>query len=291
MSDPDVEQRLAEAQKTIRALLDELAESNRGLVALTAELERKAEESKTMTQQLWQAAKLATVGELAASIAHELNNPLATVSLRLESLLEQAPGNDPRRRALEVIEQEVDRMGALVANLLQFSRRSGMQLSSVPICEEIDKTLDLVSSHLRNRQIAVERDFAADIPMIQADRQQVRQLFLNLFTNACDAMSGGGTLTIRVTHADRRVTVVIADTGIGIPPEALGRVMEPFFTTKPEGKGTGLGLPICNRIVQELQGQLEIRSEVGKGTTVRITIPVGNGAHVAYLAQDGEGSP
>jgi len=241
---------------------------------------------------------LATMGELAASIAHELNNPLGTVSLRVESLLSQMLPGDPGRRELEVVEQETERMGTLVARLLQFSRRGAPQTSTVAVDEEIENTLDLIHYHLRQRPITVKREFSPDVPMVQADRQQLRQLFLNLFTNAADAMLEGGTLTIRVyvqkaesgrqkaeavlalPSAGRRlpsVCIEVADTGMGITPEDLPRVTEPFFTTKPEGKGTGLGLAICRRIVQEHNGTFEISSAgPGQGTTVRVTLPIQN---------------
>src|SRR5574341_2111113 len=204
-----------------------------------AALAAKNEEIKVMTQQLWQAAKLATMGELAASIAHELNNPLSTVSLRVESLLSQMPPGDPGRRELEVVEQEIERMGALVAQLLQFSRRSAPQISTVDVGEEIENTLELIHYHLRQRQITVQREFAPGVPMVPADRQQLRQLFLNLFTNAADAMPEGGVLTIRVgreawasegmgeapahpySHTPTQVFIEVADTGTGIAPEDL----------------------------------------------------------------------
>jgi len=221
---------------------------------------------------------LATVGELAASVAHELNNPLATVSLRVESLLAQVPEHDSKRRALEVIEQEIERMGHLVANLLQFSRRSQPQISRVDVREEITSTLDLIAHHLRNRRISVVREFAPDVPMMHADRELLRQLFLNLFTNASDAMPQGGTLTVHVVagvleSGAPAVVMEFVDTGVGIAPDDLPKVLEPFFTTKPEGKGTGLGLPICRRIVQEHHGTFNIVSDVGQGTTVHIVLP------------------
>jgi len=234
-------------------------------------LRAKNEEIKTMSRQLWQSAKLATMGELAASIAHELNNPLATVSLHVESMLDQTAPDEPRRRALKVIEQEIDRMANLVANLLQFSRRSRQQISTVDVREEIDKTLELISFHLRKQRIAIVREYADELPVIQADRHRLRQLFLNLIINAGDAMPQGGTLTIRVCAADK-VKVEITDTGVGIAPENLARIMEPFFTTKPEGEGTGLGLPICRRIAREYGGELKIASEPGRGTTVRFKL-------------------
>jgi signal transduction histidine kinase len=212
---------------------------------------------------------------LAASIAHELNNPLATVSLRSEVLLAEMAPDAPQRRALEVIEQEVERMGQLVSNLLQFTRRGQQQVSTLDVCEEIEHTLELIHYHLRNRHIAVVCQFAPDMPMVQADRQQLRQLFLNLFTNASDAMPQGGTLTlqVRTDPLSQQLKIAISDTGMGIAAEDLPRVMEPFFTTKPEGLGTGLGLPICRRIVQEHQGNFTIVSTVQQGTTVFITLP------------------
>lgn len=249
-------------------------------------LAARNDELKAMSQQLWQAAKLATMGELAASIAHELNNPLATVSLQIEDLLAEIPADAPSRRALEVIEQEVERMGRLVSNLLQFSRRGAQQISTLDVRDEIAKTLELVHHLLRQRRIAVAREFAPDAPMIQADRQQLRQLFLNLFTNASDAMPDGGTLTIRMSAVKKQVFIEIVDTGVGIAAEDLPKVMEPFFTTKPEGKGTGLGLAICRRIVQEHGGTIDIASEgaPGKGTTVRLRLPGKNKANGDFLS-------
>jgi signal transduction histidine kinase len=253
-----------------------------------AELHDKTEELRAMTQQLWQAARLAGVGELAASIAHELNNPLGTVSLRIEGILAKTPEDDPRHRPLVIVEQEIERMGKLVANLLQFSRAGRDQVSTVDVCEEVTRTIELTGYHLKRRQIEVEPDFAPETPIIFADRQQLRQVFLNLFTNAADAMPDGGRLISRVQPgalppAREAVTIEVRDSGHGIPAEHLARVTDPFFTTKPEGQGTGLGLAICRRIVDQHQGQLQIESEVGKGTTVRVILPVRPDSNVATL--------
>lgn len=243
-------------------------------------LRAKEEEVRATSQQLWQTAKLATMGELAASIAHELNNPMATVSLHIESLLMELPEDSPQRWALGIIEGEVERMSGLVAHLLQFSRRSQQQVSTLDVQQEIEKTLELVQFYLRNRHVTVTRDFANEPPLVQADPQQLRQLLLNLFTNASDAMPEGGTLTLRVRPVEDTIVTEVADTGTGIAPEDLPRVLEPFFTTKPEGKGTGLGLPICRRIVNEHSGTFEIDSQVGQGTTMRFILPA---AHGSYL--------
>ena len=244
-----------------------------------AALQAKNDELRAMSAQLWQAAKLATMGELAASIAHELNNPLATVMLRIESLLAQANVDTPQWRALTVIEQEVERMGQLVANLLHFSRHSQPQRASVDVREELENTLALIQYHLRNHRITVIRQFAPKLPPVHADRQQLRQVFLNLVTNASDAMPQGGTLTLEVSmglqesdvHA---VVMTFTDTGVGIAPADMPKVMEPFFTTKPEGQGTGLGLSICRRIVHEHGGTMELRSTLGQGTTICLALPI-----------------
>jgi PAS domain S-box-containing protein len=240
----------------------------------------KNEELTAMTQQLWQASKLATMGELSASIAHELNNPLATVALRTENLLLQLPADSEQRKPLEVITQEVDRMATLVNNLLQFSRRSHRQVTTLDPRDEIANSVEFVHYHLRNRKIEVTREFTDLLPTIQADRQQLRQLFLNLLTNAGDAMPEGGKLVVRAAAARlndaEAVAIEFADSGEGITAENLKKIWEPFFTTKPEGKGTGLGLAICRRIVEEHKGTISIESEPGRGTTVRITLPATN---------------
>ncbi len=285
---PETKGELEQAREMIRALEEELAETNRGLIALTTELEHKNEELQMMTHQLWQAAKLATIGELTSSIAHELNNPLATVTLRTESLLLEIPPEAPHRKSLEVIEQEVERMSNLVGNLLQFSRRHGQQISTIDVSEEIEKTLDLMHRHLKNHGINVERDYESNAPMIRADRQQLRQVVLNLVTNASDAMPEGGTLTVRVQDARANspgVVIAISDTGSGIAPDDLSRILEPFVTTKPEGKGTGLGLSICRRIAEEHHGSLEITSEEGKGTTVRVVMPSVNNENGSHMGR------
>jgi PAS domain S-box-containing protein len=244
--------------------------------ALSA-LHEKNEELAAMTQQLWQASKLATMGELSASIAHELNNPLATVALRVENLMMKMGADDQQRHSLEIISQEVDRMANLVDNLLQFSRRNHRQVSTVYVHEEIANSVEFVHYHLRTRTIKVVQELSDSLFTIQADRQQLRQLFLNLLTNASDAMPEGGTLTVRANNSSLNqndaVQIDFADTGEGIAAENLKKIWEPFFTTKAEGRGTGLGLAICRRIIEEHGGTIEIESETGHGTTVHMLFP------------------
>jgi PAS domain S-box-containing protein len=244
-----------------------------------AELAQSHADLRAASEQLWRAAKLAAVGELAAGIAHELDNPLATVGLRVEALLGRATPDSPDRRALDVVAHEVQRMGDLVAGLLQFSRRGTGRASTLDVRDELRRTLDLVGHRARRRQIHVAEEFAPDVPAVHADPDALRQVFLNLLTNALDAMPGGGTLILRAARAAiaagaAAVAVEVADTGVGIQPDLLVRVWDPFFTTKEEGNGTGLGLPICRRVVQENGGTIDLDSIPGRGTTARVLWPV-----------------
>jgi len=161
-------------------------------------------------------------------------------------------------------------------------------VSTVNVPDEVQKTIELTEPHLRRRGIEVTPEFHPTVPDIFADRQQLRQVLLNLFTNAGDAMPKGGRLTLRVRPGTlpggrSGVLIEVEDTGAGIPKDVLPRVFDPFFTTKEEGKGTGLGLAICRRIVEQHRGTLEIESQVGKGTTVRMLFPVRNGGNVNGL--------
>jgi two-component system sensor kinase FixL len=269
-----------------RAELD-LRRANKNLELALKALQDKREELASMTQQLWQASKLATMGELAASVAHELNNPLATVALHAESIMEQLPQDDPKFTSVDVISKEVERMANLVSNLLQFSRRSHAEISTLDLREELTDSTEFIEHYLRSRRIDVVQEFAADLPTVHADRQQLRQVFLNLITNASDAMPQGGRLTLRTFSGvlDRtRPAVIIefTDTGTGVQTRYLSKLWEPFFTTKAEGKGTGLGLAICRRTVEEHHGTIGIVTGPGKGATVRITLP----ATVGETAED-----
>jgi PAS domain S-box-containing protein len=256
---------------------EDLRQTNQRLGGALAELQTKTQELASMTQQLWQASKLATMGELAASIAHELNNPLATVALRAEALMEELPLDDPKFLSVKIISQEVERMATLVGNLLSFSRRSHPEISTLDLREEVVNSLEFIEHYLGVNKVDVVRDFASDLPSVLADRQQLRQVFLNLITNASDAMPAGGTLTLRAFSgflgARAAVVVEFSDTGTGVQTGDLPKLWEPFFTTKPEGKGTGLGLAICRRTVEGHHGIIELETSPGKGATVRITLP------------------
>jgi len=291
MKNNDLQTQFGGAQNATWPLQGELQETHRRLFALKRKLAKKDDDVRRMSSELWQTAELATIGELAASIAHELNNPLATVIVAIGSLFMELPQGDPKRQSLEVIAREIGRMRNLIANLPQFGRSSQSKKSILDVREEIERTIDLILYDPRKHYIVVVREFASNVPPVRADRQQLQQLFLNLFINAKDAMPQGGRLTVRVetSLALKQIIIEVADTGVGIPHEILPRVLEPFFTTKPEGKGAGLGLAICRRIVQEHHGTLNITSEVGTGTTVRIMLPATdntNSAHPPFSKED-----
>jgi PAS domain S-box-containing protein len=278
---------------TERKLAEEsMKQANVRLERTLAELKAKTVDLTAMTQQLWQTSKLATMGELTASIAHELNNPLAIISLRIESLAGGVVGDAKKSHAFEVIAQELDRMGKLIANLLQFSRQTYHEITILDVREEVENSLELIEHYLRAQNIEVVREFAADLPDIQADRQHLRQVFLNLVTNASDAMPKGGRLIARIHAAEseagvKGVSIDLIDSGAGITPEVLARIWEPFFTTKLEGKGTGLGLAISRRAIEAHHGTLSIVSSPGKGTTVTIFLPLTNGWKGLVESEDG----
>lgn len=276
-----ISQTTANGRRLFTVILRDISERVRAeseLRETNQQLEEALHQVTAMTQQLWQASKLATMGELAASIAHELNNPLATLALRTEAIATELPAEDPQQAGLAIIAQEVERMADLVRNLLEFSRRSHKQMSTLDIRVELNNSIEFVHYHTRTHQIEVDEQYADDVPLIQGDRQQLRQVFLNLLTNAFDAMQGGGRLSIRARrttteNGGEAALVEFSDTGAGVSAEDLEKLWEPFFTTKPEGKGTGLGLPICRRTIEEHRGTITIRSVQGEGTTVSIILP------------------
>jgi PAS domain S-box-containing protein len=238
-----------EAQAQLSA---ELAQRRQAETALAA----RNEEIKAMTQQLWQASKMVTMGELAASVAHEINNPLAILSLRVESLESQLTEGFPGKKDVEIMGIEIERMAGLVSNLLQFSRSGKRHLSSLDVQEELDNTLELVHSYLAHRHIEIQEEITPSTPMVIADRQQLRQLFLNLITNASDAMPEGGTLKVDI-HPEpdgSQVMVELQDTGVGIDPRDLPHVVEPFYTTKPEGKAPGWAWPSAGASSRSTRG-------------------------------------
>jgi len=239
------------------------------------QLETKVRER---TQQLLQAEKLATLGELIAGIAHELNNPLSAMvgHAQLLGMSQKDPAVAARvGRILEAAQ----RATRVVRNFLTFARRHRPEKVAVQVNEIITKTLELLAYQFRVSNIEVQAALAQDLPATAADPHQIGQVFLNLFNNAAQAMAKAhGQGTLRVTSAVSPdggwISVIVADDGPGISRENLPRLFEPFFTTKPPGEGTGLGLPLARGIVTEHGGSITIESEPGRGATFVVTLPV-----------------
>jgi two-component system, NtrC family, sensor kinase len=232
----------------------------------------------TAQAQLLQSAKLAAVGELAASVAHEINNPLYAARNSLYLVEQDLPPDAPQRQFLEIAQGELGRIARIITHMRDFYRPTRAELEPTMINDVLMATIDLVQTHLRHGQVAVATDLADDLPEMTAHTDQIRQVFLNLMLNACDAMPNGGTLRI-TSHMHRasddhpaEIIVQIADTGVGIALEHQTHLFEPFYTTKAQG--TGLGLAISAHIITQHSGQIEVASELGVGTTFTVRLPV-----------------
>ena len=252
--------------------------------SLYEEVRRSYEQLRRSQDLLLRQEKLASLGRLAAGLAHEINNPLSSVAGFAEAL--QRRTQSERIQAMEefrdvaeylaFIQEEVGRASAIVKRLLDFARQREPSLEEIDLASLVRDTVALIGlqAAVANKRIVL--DLAPGLPAVQVDRQMLQQVILNLLTNALDAIEGEeGEVRITALPASGHVEVLVQDDGCGIPPEHLAKVFDPFFTTKEVGKGTGLGLAICQGIMEQHGGSIEVRSDgVGKGTTVAIRIPV-----------------
>lgn len=241
---------------------------------LYEDLQKRMEELKHTQAQLIQSAKMAAVGELAAGVAHELGTPLTAVLGFAEALVRRAGPDESAQKELQIITSEALRARAIVRNLLNFSRQTEFRRQKANVNRTMQETLALVRQQLKSRGLIIEEQYAAHLPLLWMDTRRMKQVFLNLITNASQAMARGGTLTVRSERVGDHVVMYVIDTGVGIPPEYLERIFEPFFTTKPEGQGTGLGLSVSLGIVQDHDGRIEVESQVGQGSTFAVWLPV-----------------
>jgi len=249
---------------------------------LLATLEKNLHHIEEQQAQLIQSSKLSIIGEMAASIAHEIRNPLSAITLGCELLQveaeEQTGQSQTEAKALETILTASRRLGELVENLVGFSRKQGPVKGPVDVGQLLTKTKSLVRYHLAKYHVQWVEDLAGDGRPIRGNEGQLQQVLLNLVLNACDAMPDGGTLVFATAPAELdgqgpALALTIRDTGAGIPPEDLKQIFEPFYTTKGN-RGTGLGLTISRNIVRDHQGTLDVESEVGKGTAFTVTLPL-----------------
>ncbi len=226
-------------------------------------------------QELLQKEKLASMGQLAAGIAHEINNPLGTIMLFSDVMYKEADEDDPRREDLNMIISETKRCQLIVANLLNFARQQDVLAQQTDVHLLMDQTIKGFEQQPTFNDIEVIRKYSLDLPIIQADPDQLQQVFINLITNAAEAMEGGGTLIISTRTIDHKsIEIKFTDTGSGIPRDDLHKIFTPFYTTKVLGKGTGLGLSIVYGIIKMHRGQIAVQSKIWEGTTFTITLPV-----------------
>ena len=253
------------------------------------ELVSVVEVSKDITKDikwkkgLMQQDKLASLGKLAATIAHEINNPIAAVLTYIRLMIKLISRNrfSPERledisRYLATMESETARCGDIVKNLLAFSRQSQITVSSHSIADIIDKALILISHDLKIKEIQLKKSIESNIPNVQCDFRQIQQVLLGLMYNASEAMQKGGTLTVTASRSvatERFLEVAISDTGCGIAGKDMENIFEPFFTTKEEGKGVGLGLAVAYGIITQHNGTIAVESELDKGSTFKIRLP------------------
>jgi two-component system NtrC family sensor kinase len=225
-------------------------------------------------EQLLQSEKLAAMGRLTSQIAHELNNPLYGIMNTLELLKTEVAPNSKRRKVLEMALSETVRLSDLLRKMLSFSRPDQEEKQNVDLNTVLDEILLLHEKQLQENDIKIKISLAETLPPIMASKNQLRQVFLNLLANARDAMPDGGDLIVKTDSDKSNVIIEIGDTGIGIKEEHLKRVFDSFFTTKDSVKGVGLGLSVCYGFIKDHGGDIQVRSEVGKGTTFSITLPV-----------------
>jgi PAS domain S-box-containing protein len=229
-----------------------------------------------LEEQLQQREKLSSIGLLAAGVAHEVNTPLTGVSSYTQMLLGMLPDTDPKHALLQKVRRQADRASNIVNNLLNFSRAgNSAEFGDLDVNRVIDDTLQLLEPQLRQSQIEVKRDLDKDIPKTFGSAGKLQQVFTNLILNARDASPDGGEIRLVTSlTAGDSIQIEVSDNGIGIEPENVAKIYDPFFTTKGVGRGTGLGLAVTYGIVQEHSGHISVDSHPGRGTTFRITLPV-----------------
>jgi two-component system NtrC family sensor kinase len=257
----------------------DLKAANEKLIEWGKTLEKKVEErTKELTEMqahLIQSEKLASLGKLAAGIAHEINNPLGGILIYSHLLLEDLDKNSPHYENIKKIVKETSRCKDIVKGLLEFARPKEPEMNLIDINDIVERSLSIMERQALFQNINIKKTFASDLPKIVADSAQLQQVFVNIILNAAEAMDGNGVLTLSTSFngSGKFIEVKFSDTGHGIKEEDKKRLFEPFFSTKEVGKGTGLGLAISYSIIQKHEGTIEVQSQPGKGSTFIVKLP------------------
>jgi len=248
-------------------------EAARGVITGTLVVIENVTERAQLEQQLLEREKLSSIGLLAAGVAHEVNTPLAGISSYAQMLLQQVHENDPKRKLLEKIHVQTVRASGIVNNLLNFSRTGDAQFREVDINRVLDDTLQLLEPQLRNANFKISCTYGEHLQPAYGSASKLQQVFMNLILNARDAMPTGGKLTVHTRAVETSLVIDFRDTGVGIAPENIARIYDPFFTTKDVGQGTGLGLALSYGIIQEHNGRIFVESRPGEGAHFTIKLP------------------
>ncbi|MBW1742063.1 MAG: hypothetical protein JRJ47_01350 [Deltaproteobacteria bacterium] len=273
---------VVELESDLKAIEEQVLLYAKDLARIFAERKEKERQLELTQQQLARSARIALLGELAAGIAHEINNILTPALGNLSMLLmDRGDLSNKVVERLELIEESLMAASSMLHQVLGLSRKKPEKREPVDIKVVLDQSLSLLKFKFAKNQIGVEKDLQSNLPKLQVDDSQIGQVFTNLTLNAMDAMGPGGTLRFAISHhleesarQQPYVQILVEDTGRGIPPEILEHVFEPFYTTKEKGLGTGLGLFICYGIIEKHGGTMDVASAPGEGTQFKICLPV-----------------
>ena len=275
-----VRQLIIEAEREkpgLRKNGDEINALSRSVRGLIDDVDQTQSELQRSRETLQQAEKMALVGRLAAGMAHSIRNPFTSVKMRLFSLNRSLELNEEQEEDFEVISAEIRHIDTIVQNFLEFSRPPKLQMQSVSPSNVVDSTIQLLAHRLRSYDVQLKIERAQPLPVVSADPEQLKEVLVNIIVNACEAMGRGGTIIIQeeVVRGDSvppSARIKITDTGPGIPPNIVEKILQPFFTTKEQG--TGLGLSIAARVITEHGGRIDVSSTANHGATFLISLPV-----------------
>jgi len=258
---------------------NEIAELEKTFNLMASSLKERDDKLREYTdQQIMKSERLATLGQLAAGVAHEINNPLGTISIYTQMVLDDlGKDNDSCRESLAVVMKQTNRAGRIVKDLLEYAHQSEPEMRILNINDVLRKAIAITTHPAELQSIRVATNLAPELPDSQGDNDKLQQVFVNIIINALQAMPKGGELTIgtRLTESNKFIEIKISDTGCGILQEHLSKLFDPFFSTKSAKEGTGLGLSVSLGIVERHNGTIDVKSKVGEGSTFIIRFPIG----------------